>query len=238
LAAVVFLAGMMVFFGGCKQEQLLQVGREVLGSGPYGAGLSLQDIDAGLREALQVGSERVVGQVGRKDGFNADATIRIPLPDKLAAARLTLDRVGMGGVFNDLEVRLNRAAENAAPQAKAIFWQSIREMTMQDVNTIFKGPDDAATRYFQRKMTPELAAAMRPVIEQSLNEVGAYRVYNQAVTQVQAIPFAPDIKSDLPGYVADKGMAGIFHYLAQEEADIRNNPEKRTTELLRRVFAK
>jgi hypothetical protein len=227
-----------VLLGGCSQEQLRQVGLEVLGNGAYnGTGLSLQEIDAGLREALRVGSERVVAQVGRADGFNADAAIRIPLPDRLAAARLTMDKFGMGGVFNDLEVRLNRAAEIAAPQAKAIFWQAIREMSMQDVNTIFRGPEDAATRYFQRKMTPELAAAMGPVIEKSLNEVGAIRVYNQVVTQARAMPFAPEIKTDLTGYVVEKGMAGIFHYLAQEEAAIRKNPAKRTTELLQRVFA-
>jgi hypothetical protein len=228
----------LVLLGGCSQEQLRRIGQEALGNGAYtGTGLSLQDIDAGLREALRVGSERVVGQVGRTDGFNADAVIRIPLPERLAVARLTLEKFGMGGVLSDLEVRLNRAAELAAPQAKAIFWQAIREMSIQDVNTLFRGPEDAATRYFQRKMTPQLAAAMAPVIEKSLNEVGAIRVYNQAVAQARALPFAPDIKTDLTGYVVEKGMAGIFHYLAREEAAIRTNPARRTTELLQRVFA-
>jgi hypothetical protein len=237
-ALVVLLLCLLILLSGCNNEQLRQISREVLSNGAYkGTGLSLQEIDAGLREALRVGSERVVAQVGKTDGFNADAVIRIPLPERLAAARLTLDKVGMGGVFNDLEVRLNRAAELAAPQAKAIFWQAIREMSIQDVNTIFRGQEDAATRYFQTKMTPALAAAMQPVIEQSLNEVGAVRIYNQAVNQVRSLPFAPDIKTDLPGYVVDRGMAGIFHYLAEEEAAIRKNPAKRTTELLQRVFA-
>jgi hypothetical protein len=185
---------------------------------------------------LRVGTGRVVGQLGKTDGFNADPVIRIPLPDKLAAARNMFGQIGLGGVFDDLELRLNRAAEAATPKAKALFWQAIREMTIQDVQTLFNGPDDAATRYFERKMTPELAAAMRPVVDQSLNEVGAVRVYNQAAAQLNAIPYAPEIKADLTGYVVDKGMAGIFHYLAQEEAAIRKNPAKRTTELLQRVF--
>jgi hypothetical protein len=236
LAAVLLCP--LLFLGGCNTEHLRQMSREVLGNGiSSGAGLSLQEIDAGLREALRVGSERVVAQVGRTDGFNADAAIRIPLPDRLASARQTLDKAGMGGVFNDLEVRLNRAAEIAAPQARTIFWQAIREMSIQDVNTIFRGQEDAATRYFEQKMTPALAAAMRPVIEHSLNEVGAIRLYNQTVNQVRSLPFAPDIRTDLPGYVTEKGMMGIFHYLAQEEAAIRKNPAKRTTELLQRVFA-
>jgi hypothetical protein len=228
---------LLFLLAGCNQAEWQQAGREILGNRTYnGGGLSVQEIDAGLKEALRVGSERVVGQLGRVDGFNADRAIRIPLPDKLAATRATLDKIGMAALFNDLEVRLNRAAEAATPQAKAIFWQAIREMSIQDAQAIFRGPEDAATRYFQRKMTPELAAVMRPVIEQSLNEVGAVRVYNQALTQVRAMPFAPDIKTDLTGHVVAGGMAGIFHYLAQEEAAIRKNPAKRTTELLQRVF--
>lgn len=234
------LLSLTLLLGGCNETQWQQMGEQVmtqLGSGNQPAGaLSLAEIDAGLKEALRVGTERVVGQLGKNDGFNADRAIRIPLPDKLAAARTTFGRLGLAGLFDDLELRLNRAAEAATPKAKELFWQAIREMTLQDAQAIFKGADDAATRYFQRKMTAGLAAAMRPVVDRSLNEVGAVRVYNQAVAQVRTIPYAPEIKTDLTGYVVERGMAGIFHYLAQEEAAIRRNPAKRTTELLRRVF--
>jgi hypothetical protein len=231
------LLSLNLLLGACQAEWQ-QVSRQVLNQVGHqnGSALSIHEIDAGLREALQVGTDRVVGQLGKTDGFNADPVIRIPLPDKLAAARDMFEKVGMAGLFHDLELRLNRAAEAATPKAKAIFWQAIREMTIQDVHAIFKGPEDAATRYFERKMTPQLATAMRPVIDQSLNEVGAVRVYNQAVAQVNAIPYAPEIRTDLTGYVVEQGMAGIFHYLAQEEAAIRKNPAKRTTELLKRVF--
>jgi hypothetical protein len=217
-------------------QQMSQVLTNINNGQQNSSALSLDEIGAGLKEALRVGSERVVMQLGKTDGFNADPAIRIPLPDKLAAARTKLDKIGLGSLFNDLELRLNRAAEVATPKAKAIFWQAIREMTIQDVQSLFAGSEDAATRYFERKMTPALAAAMRPVIDQSLNEVGAVRIYNQAVAQVRAIPFAPEIKTDLTGYVLEQGMDGIFHYLAQEEAAIRKNPAKRTTELLKRVF--
>ncbi len=236
---VTSLLVVVLFLGACTQAEWQQVG-QVLNQGNNGSlagsALSLNEIGAGLKEALRVGTESVVGQLGKADGFNADPVIRIPLPDKLAAAQTMLGQIGMGGIFNDLELRLNRAAEAATPKAKELFWQSIREMTIQDVQTIFKGSDDAATRYFERKMTPKLAAAMRPVIDQSLNEVGAVQVYNQTVAQVRSIPYAPEIKADLTGYVVEKGMAGIFHYLALEEAAIRKNPAKRTTELLKRVF--
>lgn len=236
---VMALLVVVLCLGGCTETEWQQVGQVLtqVNNGPQaGSALSLSEIDAGLKEALRVGTESVVGQLGQTDGFNADSVIRIPLPDKLAAARNMLGQIGLGGVFNELELRLNRAAEVATPKAKELFWQAIREMSIQDVRTIFNGPDDAATRYFEGKMTPELAAAMRPVIDQSLNEVGAVRVYNQAVEQVRVIPYAPAINTDLTGYVVEKGMAGIFYYLAQEEAAIRKDPVKRTTEILKRVF--
>ncbi|PKN13435.1 MAG: DUF4197 domain-containing protein [Deltaproteobacteria bacterium HGW-Deltaproteobacteria-4] len=201
------------------------------------AALSTADIAAGLKEALRIGSERVVTQVGRTDGFNADPAIHIPLPQKLADARNVLAMVGLNGVLDDLETRCNRAAEAAAPQAKALFWQSIRAMTLDDARAIFNGPKDAATRYFQGKMTPELIITMRPVIDDSLAQVGAVRLYQQAVAKVETLPFTPSIKVDLTGYVVGKTTDGLFHYLAVEEAAIRQNPVKRTTELLQRVFS-
>lgn len=234
------LCALLTFCSGCPQAEWQEMGRQILAGAAApsrtGSPLTAREIGAGLKEALRVGTERVVVQLGRTDGFNADPDIHIPLPDRLATARTTLDRFGMGGIFGDLELRLNRAAEAATPRAKALFWQAIGEMTLDDVRTIFHGPEDAATRYFQRKMSPGLAAAMRPVVDQTLNEVGAVRVYNQTVAQVRALPYAPEIKNDLTGYVVEQGMAGIFHYLAREEAAIRRDPAKRTTELLQRVF--
>lgn len=226
---------------GCTGTEWQQASQGVLQqlTNPAGGGapLTVNEIDAGLREALRVGSERVVAQVGRADGFNGDARIRIPLPKKLADARDFARKIGLDGSFNEVEVRLNRAAEAAAPEARALFWQAIAQMSLADVRGILNGPDDAATRYFANKMTPELTRLMRPVIDRSLDEVGAIRSYRKAVQQYQAaIPFAPKVEVDLTGYVAEKGIAGIFHYLAEEEAAIRRDPLKRTTQLLQRVF--
>jgi len=114
--------------------------------------------------------------------------------------------------------------------------QAINDMSLEDVEAIYNGPEDAATRYFEKKMSPALAIEMRPVVEQSLADVGAVQSYEQVMGQYRALPYAPDIKTDLSGYVVNKGMAGIFHYLALEEAAIRKDPAKRTTDLLRRVF--
>jgi hypothetical protein len=193
-------------------------------------------VAAGLKDALRVGTERVVGQLGRKDGFNADPAVHIPLPESLRSVHGMLNRVGLGSELNDLELRLNRAAEAATPKAKALFWKAIQEMTLEDVNTIYTGPDDAATRYFQRKMSPALAAEMGPVVEKSMAQVGAVQVYDRVMGLYRSLPLVPDVKADLKTYVVDKSMQGIFHYLAREEAAIRRDPARRTTELLKKVF--
>jgi hypothetical protein len=150
--------------------------------------------------------------------------------------KFLLGKVGMSSMLDDLELKLNRAAEVATPKAKELFAQAISEMTFEDVMNIYNGPDDAATRYFQEKMTPPLAREMQPVVDQSLAEVGAVQAYENVMGEYRAIPFVPDVKADLRTYVVEKGMDGIFHYIALEEAAIRQNPAKRTTELLQRVF--
>ena len=216
----------------------MKAGSRILG-GMTGGNQSV-DLAAGLKEALRVGTETVVGQLGTTDGFNRDRTIRIPLPRRLDATRDWMGKVGMGGSLDDLETRLNRAVEAATPKAKRIFWQSIREMTLKDAKAIFNGPPDAATQFFKAKMGPRLKTEMRPVIVSSLSRVGAIQKYDEIVARYQKIPvapkLAPDLKSTLADHTLDGALNGLFHYLAKEEAAIRQNPAKRTTELLRRVF--
>ena len=198
--------------------------------------LTSEEIGAGLKDALLVGSETVVAQLGTLNGFNLDPVIHIPLPEQFDSVKSLLGRIGMSSMLDDLELKLNRAAEVATPKAKPLFAQAISEMTFEDIMNIYNGPDDAATRYFQEKMTPALAKEMQPVVEESLAEVGAVQAYDNVMGEYRAIPFVPDVKADLTTYVVEKGMDGIFHYIAVEEAAIRQNPVKRTTELLQRVF--
>jgi hypothetical protein len=206
-----------------------------MGSGEE-SGLTVEEIGAGLKDALRVGSETVVAQLGRVDGFNSDPKIHIPLPKQLDTVKSVLDKVGMSGLLKDLELKLNRAAEVATPKAKALFSQAITEMSFDDIKKIYEGPKDAATQYFKNKMSPSLAKEMEPLINNSLSEVGAVQAYDNVVKEYRSVPFVPDVKADLTSYVIEKGMDGIFYYMAKEEAAIRENPAKRTTDLLKRVF--
>ena len=221
------------------QMDLLKQGQGLLqgtGSGSIGGGLSSEEIGDGLLEALRVGSERVVKRVGQEDGYNADPDIHIPLPGSPEKVQDALKTVGLSDMADDLELRLNRGAEAAAPEAKAVFFKAMEKMTWEDVKEIYEGSDDAATRYFQRTMSPDLVERFTPIVENSLSEVGAIRSYDDMMAQYKTLPFVPDVKSDLTAYTVEKALDGLFHYLAKEEAAIRNNPAKRTTDLLQKVF--
>ena len=239
LTTFLILTSYFIFSAATAQSSWWQKGVDLLKS-PGGStaqqALSSEEIGAGLKDALLLGSGNVVSQLGSLDGFNLDPAVHIPLPQQLNSVKSLLGKAGMSSMLDDLELKLNRAAEVATPKAKELFAQAISGMTFEDVMNIYNGPDDAATRYFQEKMTPPLAVEMQPVVEQSLAEVGAVQAYDNVMGEYRAIPFVPDVKADLTTYVVDKGMAGIFHYMAVEEAAIRQNPAKRTTELLQRVF--
>jgi len=236
LITIAITTSCLVFGPSKAESSWLQKGLDIFSSSGNQSTLTNEEVGLGLKDALHVASETVVSQLGQEGGFNADPAIHIPLPKQLATAQEWLDKVGMAGLLYNLEVKLNRAAEVATPKAKDLFFQAISEMTFEDVMNIYNGPDDSATRYFAEKMSPPLTREMSPIVSDSLAEVGAINSYDSAMKEYKSLPFAPDVKTDLTTYVVEKGIEGIFYYIAIEEAAIRQNPAKRTTELLQKVF--
>ena len=232
--AILVLGGCAGEDSGAWQATAGNVLQGVLGDG--GGDLGQNEIAAGLKEALRVGTDRVVDNLGQVDGFNADPKVRIPLPKVLSQAQSSLRLIGASGLVDDLEVRINRAAEQATPVAKDIFWQAITGLTFDDVNAIYRGPDDAATQYLDRTTRGSLTDAMRPIVDDALADAGAVAAYDSIIERAQVAPFLPDLKTDLTNHVLDRAMDGVFTYLAEEEAAIRQDPLKRTTALLKRVF--
>lgn len=198
--------------------------------------LSSEEIQKAFKEALTKGSETVVSKLSVKDGFNADPKIHIPLPSSLKTVQSTLSQFGMGKYMDDVETKLNRAAEAATPQAKALFLDAIKDMSFDDVKKIYEGPKDSATQYLKSKTSPGIKAKMAPIVEKSLNEVGAVTAYDKAISKYKDLPFVPNVKADLLEHVVNEGMNGMFYYIAQEEAAIRKDPIKQSTELLKKVF--
>ena len=208
------------------------------GSGAGGVlGLSNADIADGLREALSLGSQNVTQSLGAADGFNADPTVRIPLPDNLKRVQSALSSVGMGALGEDVELRMNRAAETAMSDVGSILVSAIQAMTLEDAQGILNGGETAATDYLKRTSGGEIQDKIRPVVSDSLSEVGALAALDQMMTGYDSIPFMPDVSADLTEHATQLAYDGVFHYIAQEEQAIRANPAKRTTELLQRVFA-
>ncbi|MGE5547976.1 MAG: DUF4197 domain-containing protein [Solirubrobacterales bacterium] len=211
-----------------------QMGAPTPATTARGGTLSSGEIGAGLTEALKVGTERVTGLLGRTDAYNRDPAIHIPLPDTLRSAQSALKLAGMSGLADDLELKLNRAAEAAVPKTRQIFANALERMTLDDAKAILNGPEDAATQYFKRTMTPDLKTAIRPVVDSTVAEAGAVKTYE---SMSKGVPMLGDGRAALTDHVLEYALAGLFHYLAREEAAIRKDPAKRSTELLRKVFA-
>lgn len=224
-----------------RAEDWLKTGMDLFnsvhnGSEEKAVGFTQNEVVAAFKEALGRGTKQVVGQLGVTDGFNSDPSIHIPLPGELKTVKNILDEIGMSYMVDDLELKLNRAAEAATPQAKDLFLQAISEMTFDDVMNIYNGPKDSATKYFQSKMTPSLKTSMRPIVDQTMAEVGALQSYEAVVGKYQAIPFVPDVKANITDYVLEEGIEGIFYYVAKQEEAIRTDPIKQTSSLLKKVF--
>lgn len=201
-------------------------------------GLTDDKIASGLKEALQIGTGNTVNLTGRTDGFLKNEAIKILMPEKLQSMDKALRLAGYGPQVDEFVVRMNRAAERAAPQAKAIFGDAITNMTFADVKKVLNGGDTAATDYFKGKTSGKLRAAFRPVVESSMNEVGVTRQYKELVGRFTAIPFMKTEAFDLDHHVVGKSLDGLFSVLAEEEKKIRTNPAARVTDLLKEVFAK
>ena len=200
------------------------------------ATLGSADVSAAFKQALQIGAENVTNQLGKSNGFNDDPLIHIPLPRQFQTVKSVLSTVGMSAPVDDLELKLNRAAEAATPLAKDLFLKSINSMTFDDAMAIYQGPEDSATQYFKSRMTPELKSAMLPIVDSSLAEVGAVQAYDRVIGEYRALPFVPDVKADLTNHVLERALDGVFLYLGKEEAAIRSDPVRQTTALLQRVF--
>jgi hypothetical protein len=193
----------------------------------------------GLKEALRIGTANAVDEVARPDGYYRNPLIKILLPESVRKVEKVLRLAGFGHQVDTFEMSMNRAAERAAPEAKTLIWDAIRQMRFADAWQILKGRENEATLYLKDKTYARLQKMFRPVVHEAMGEVGVTRSYQQLEASVRAIPFAGELVSfDLDGYVTDNALDGLFQLLAEEEARIRRDPVARVTELLRRVFAR
>ncbi|MDJ0921461.1 MAG: DUF4197 domain-containing protein [Henriciella sp.] len=215
---------------------------EILGPATTGvtgdsSALSTLEIDAALRQALEIGATRVSDQIGVTDGFWKDPQIQIPLPGRLGEVQEQLSGIGLSAPLDDLQLRMNRAAEQAVPAGKTIVIDAVKSITIEDAIGLLNGGDTAATDFLRARTETNLRGIFAPYVEDALNTSGAYQALDSAVSTVPLLAIAAtDYKSDLTNHAVELGLDGLFNYLALEEKKIREDPVARTTDLLRRVF--
>ncbi len=191
---------------------------------------------AGLKEALDIGTKNAVTSVSKENGYFGNLDIKIPIPEKLEDAQKLLRKVGMDDRVDEFVLSMNRAAEKAAPQAVDIFVGAIREMTVVDAYGIVKGDDTAATSYFQDKTSDNLYELFKPVVTDSMAQVGVVRSYKRMMNKYNSLPFVKKVDVDIEDYVTTGALDGLFFMVGEEEKKIRKDPTARVTELLKKVF--
>jgi len=164
--------------------------------------------------------------------------VKVLMPPEAQKVEKTLRSVGAGKLVDDAILSMNRAAEDASKSAAPIFIDAIKNMSVNDALGILKGTDTAATAYLRKTTIAQLTAAFKPIIEASLQKTGATKYWAAVFDKYNKMPLVTKVNTDLPGYATERALYGIFFYVAQEEAKIRNNPAARVSDILKKVFAK
>jgi hypothetical protein len=227
----ILLFSFIVFlFSSCEVlSQLPQV--------PGGNGVTEAEAGQGIKEALGQGLTRAVGFLNKTDGFFGNEFYKVLLPPDAQKVEATMRRIGLGKQVDRAILQINRGAEDAVGFATPIFVNAIKQMTIADAINIIKGPNDGATNYFKQKTTEALVQAFTPVVKSSLDKVEATKYYGDLISTYNSFPTTRNkINPDLTSYVVSKAVDALFDQIAKEEMEIRANPLKRSTEILKKVF--
>jgi len=225
---------LLVLYSCTSQAQLLKNAKKILGTS--GKGFTETEAADGIKEALVKGTSESVNLVSLADGYFGNPEIKIPFPEDARTVESKLRAMGMGKKVDEAILSINRAAEDAADEAKPIFIRAIKGMSIRDAIGIVKGENNAATQYLQKNTTPDLKASFQPSIKTSLDKVQATKYWADLINTYNKIPFVQKVSPDLSAYVTGKAIEGLFIMIAKEEARIRKDPFARTSDLLKKVF--
>ncbi len=206
-------------------------------NGGIGSNLSNNEIVSALRQALEIGTKNASGRLNVTNGFFGNQLIKVLMPPEARQIETTLRSLGMGAQVDKAILSMNRAAEDASGKAVPIFVNAITGMYIQDGLGILQGGQGAATNFLKNRTTASLTSAFRPVIQNSLNKVGATRYWADIVNIYNRLPTVRNkVNPDLAGYVTERALNGLFVTIADEENKIRLDPASRVTDLLKKVF--
>jgi hypothetical protein len=229
-----FAMSFILLLPACSSAQFLKKAQKSLGLSS--SGYTESEAVQGIKEALVKGTGESVNFVSVVDGYFGNPEIKIPFPEDAKMVESKLRAIGMGKQVDEAILSLNRAAEDAATQAKPIFVNAITAMSVTDAIGIVKGPEDAATSYLRNTTSPDLRLKFKPEIQKSLDKVNATKYWKDLITTYNKIPLVQKVNPDLAAYVTDKAIHGLFMMIAREEKKIRKDPVARTSEILKKVF--
>ena len=225
---------MILSLSACTAQQI-QSTLDTLGGA---SGLTTAEIGSGLKQALEFGIGEGAQRLSQKDGY-FKSPYKILLPPEARKVTDKLKNVpGFSSLEADILEKINRGAEDAAKKAKPIFVDAIRQMTFSDAMDILMGADNAATQYLNRTTNSKLYQEFNPVIIESLDKFNARKYWADAVNAYNKIPFVDKANPDLDDYVTNEALKGLFSMVEKKELQIRTDVSARTTDLLKKVFAK
>lgn len=220
----------------CSQADYQKIGKEINKTMGGTSPLSNEEIIAGLKQALEIGSTNAGSSTSKVDGFFRNPLIKIPFPPEAIEMEKKLRAIGMGNQVDEFVLTLNRAAEEAAKQAAPVFADAIKGMTISDGLNILRGSDTAATGFLRQRTVGNLQVKFKPVIHAATQKVNVTKYWSPLINTYNAIPFVQKMNPDLDDYITQRGLSGLFNVVAQEETKIRRNPAARVTDLLKKVF--
>jgi uncharacterized protein DUF4197 len=198
--------------------------------------ISNQDATSGLKAALEKGTQTAVASLGKTDGFLGNNAVKILLPDSLKRYEKMMRKVGMGKYADELVLTMNRAAEAAVPEAKALFVESVKKMSVQDAKGILTGGNTSGTDYFKRTTSEPLRAKFLPIVAQATKKVQVAEKYNEFAGKGAKFGLVKKEDANLDSYVTQKALDGLFFMVAEEEKRIRANPVEAGSAIIKRVF--
>ena len=198
--------------------------------------ISQKEISKGLTEALSQGCNYAVNEASKENGFNKNELIRIPFPKEAKKIKKTLADIGFKKSIQEFEIKMNEAAENASKEALNILITEVKKIKFNDAKEILKGEDNAATKYLEKKSYDSLFSKFIPIVKKSMAKVEVYKYWNPLIKKYNSIPLSKKINPNLDEYITSKTIQGLFKLIEIEEKEIRTNPKKRISEILKKVF--
>jgi hypothetical protein len=194
------------------------------------------EVAKGLREALELGVANAVTKLGHENGFMDNETVRIPMPESLQKVESGMRKLGMGKQADELIATMNRAAEQAVPEARMLLINATRKLTIEDAKKILTGPDDAATQYFRAQSGDQLAQRFLPIVARETKKLKLADYYNRFANRGVALGLVREEDASLDEYVTRKALDGLFLVVAEEERAIRADPMETGKRLIKKVF--